>query len=111
MSGSDIADCPMCCDTGRVAETTEKPCPMCRSQEPPQGSPSNSSDLLARFSPQTAKVDGAVVVVEKWGDHTYVAGPDRKDQVVLFVKHHDYFKIVFLRDILGVRMPPVNYQI
>jgi hypothetical protein len=41
MSGSDVADCPMCCDTGKVAETTEKPCPMCRSKETPQGYPSN----------------------------------------------------------------------
>ena len=46
MSGSDIADCPACLDTGKVVYATERPCPMCRKPKTPPVSPSKSSDLL-----------------------------------------------------------------
>ncbi|MFA7346895.1 MAG: hypothetical protein WCZ86_03950 [Desulfurivibrionaceae bacterium] len=45
MSGSDTADCPICCDTGKVVEMTEKPCSACRSQKTPSFSPSKSSEV------------------------------------------------------------------
>lgn len=60
---------------------------------------------LEPFSIKSASVPGAVVIGKDGHEYDYIAGPDRKGGVVLFIRSFDYFKILWDYQIDGVRLP------